>query len=415
MSGRRVLVVGAGVVGLCIAHFLRQQGVEVEVVDRSEAGHGASLANGGWFSPVQSAPLPSPGLTIFGLRSLVDRDSALYFKPGLLPELLPWLLRFWRATDRRAFERGTSAIAALGSNTFSLLDDMSRDGVQFESHRLGVLYAGFSRNAIEKELKNLEPMRAFGYGIPDSPLDSRAIAEIEPSLEGIVASEFLITEHRHVRPDSFTGGLARQLIANGVAIREGVDVLDFQVSGGRVRAARTSAGDLVADDYVLAAGSWTGVLARQAGVRLPVQAGKGYSFDIRTPTWPRHAILLADAHIGCTPYGDFVRIGGTMEFSGLNTQVDRRRVANMIRATHRLFPGWDGSMVDEPWAGLRPILPDGLPVLDRSTSVDNLYVATGHAMQGMTLGPSSGYALASFIVDGERPAVLEPFQLSRFG
>ncbi len=214
---------------------------------------------------------------------------------------------------------------------------------------------------------------------------------------------------------SFTGGLARQLIANGVAIREGIDVLDFQVSGGRVRAARTSAGDLVADDYVLAAGSWTGVLARQTESGFLSRQARATASTSGSQTWPRHAILLADAHIGCTPYGDFVRIGGTMELSGLNTQVDRRRVANMIRATHRLFPGWDGSMVDEPWASLGPILPDGLPVLDRSTSLDNLYVATGHAMQGMTLGPSSGYALASFIVDGERPAVLKPFQLSRFG
>ncbi len=129
---------------------------------------------------------------------------------------------------------------------------------------------------------------------------------------------------------------------------------------------------------------------------------------------PRHAILLADVHVGCTPFGEQMRIGGTMEFSGVNLELDRHRIDHTIAGARASFREWLRPEVESEWAGMRPIAPDGLPILDRAAPYENLYVATGYAMQGMTLGPPAGEAIAEFVTSGVRPAMLEPFALDRF-
>jgi glycine/D-amino acid oxidase-like deaminating enzyme len=149
------------------------------------------------------------------------------------------------------------------------------------------------------------------------------------------------------------------------------------------------------------------------GVRFPMQAGKGYSFFVTPRIVPRHSIVLPDIHVGCTPFGDRMRIGGTLEFSGLNTRLDRRKIASIVSGARSSFVPWRVSEIDTEWAGLRPITPDGLPVLDRADPFSNLYVATGYSMQGMTLGPPAGRAMAEYVATGRKPDVLAPFALDR--
>jgi D-amino-acid dehydrogenase len=177
---------------------------------------------------------------------------------------------------------------------------------------------------------------------------------------------------------------------------------------------RTAAGDLAADTVVLAAGSWTTALAGTLGVSLPMEPGKGYSFAVRPSVVPSHAVLLADVHVGCTPFHDVLRIGGTMEFSGVNSLLDRRRIESIVTGARASFQPWLSSEVASEWTGMRPIPADGLPIVDRAPALDNAFVATGYGMQGMTLAPPAGRALAELVTTGQRPPVLEPFRLDRF-
>ena len=145
-----------------------------------------------------------------------------------------------------------------------------------------------------------------------------------------------------------------------------------------------------------------------------MEPGKGYSFYVRPSVMPRHAILLGDVHVGCTPYGDRIRIGGTMEFSGINSRLDQRRIDSIVTGARASFQPWQTPEIEAVWAGMRPIPADGLPILDRAGELANTYIATGHGMQGVTLSPPSGRLMAELIATGTRPAGLEPFRLDRF-
>ncbi len=414
MSSGRVVVVGAGVSGLCCAYYLRRRQFDVTVVESNRIGSGASFANGGWLCPAQAGPLPEPGLTLYGMRSLFDRDSALYFKPGDWNRLAPWLLRFWTYCNESDHAHGTAAIARLGYDVFSLIEEMRADGVEFELHKQGMVYAAQRADDARAELRKLAPMREYGYELPDDVITNSELHELEPALSPKVTAGFLVHQHWHVRPDSLTAGLADVLRRDGVEITEGAEVFELVRQGSKVTHVRTAAGDIDADVVVLAAGAWTTPLARSIGISLPMEAGKGYSFWVRPTVVPSHAILLADVHVGCTPYGDRIRIGGTMEFSGINNRLDRRRIDAIVAGAKESFVPWATPEIESEWAGMRPITADGLPVLDRAGAVENTYIATGYAMQGVTLAPTSGRALAELIATGRRPALLEPFRLDRF-
>jgi D-amino-acid dehydrogenase len=413
-SERHAIVVGAGVAGLCCAYYLRQREFRVTVIESNRVGSGASWGNGGWLCPAQAGPLPEPGLTLGGLRMLFNADSALYFAPASSPQVAPWLLQFLTYCNERSYRHGLAAWARLGRSIFDLVEEMANDGVEFDLYRQGMLCAAQSPEVAERELEKLRPMREYGYELPDEIIRDGALHELEPALSPAVQAGFEVRQHWHVRPDSFTRGLANAVRRLGVEIIEGAEVVDFVSSDGRVSMLRTAAGEFHADDYILAAGAMTQPLAKMLGAPFPMQAGKGYSFFVTPSIVPRHAILLADVHVGCTPLGDRMRIGGTLEFSGLNTRLDRRRIDATIAGARRSFEEWVSPQVDHEWAGMRPITPDGLPVLDRLPGHEHVYVATGYSMQGMTVGPPAGRQLAEFVSTGTRPEILEPFRADRF-
>jgi len=413
VSGR-VIIVGGGVAGLCCAYYLRREGHEVTVVESNRIGSGASFANGGWLCPAQAGPLPEPGLTLYGMRALLDRDSALYFKPGDLHRLAPWLLRFRTYCNEEDHAHGTAAIARLGHDVFDLVEEMQADGVEFELHKQGMVFAAQRPDDARSELRKLTPMREHGYDLPDDIVVDDELHELEPALAPVVRAGFLIRQHWHVRSDTFTAGLASVLRRDGAEITEGAEVFELVKQGRRLTHVRTAAGDLEAGTVVLAAGAWTTPLAASIGIPLPMEPGKGYSFSIQPTVVPSHAVLLVDVHVGCTPFGDRLRIGGTMEFSGINNRLDRRRIASIVAGARQSFLPWQTPEIESEWAGMRPITADGLPVLDRAGDLENTYIATGYSMQGVTLAPTSGRALAEMITTGRRPLLLEPFRLDRF-
>jgi D-amino-acid dehydrogenase len=374
----------------------------------------SSYGNGGWICPAQAGPLPAPGLTLWGLRELLNSESPLFFRPSYLPKLIPWLLRFSTYCNQRDFELGLAALARLGQSVFDLMNEMLDQGVECELYRTGFICATAEESDARSALRALDPMRAFGYSLPRDVLRRDALHELEPAVGRRAGAGFFVEEQWHVRANTFVAGLASVLRRDGVEILERTAVSGFLMRDGTVRAATTAAGPIEADAFVLAAGSWTQPLARRLGVHFPMQPGKGYTFMVKPKVMPRHGILYPDIHVGCTPLGHEARVSGTMEFSGFDQRVDKRRTDAIFRGVERYIeletPGYSNS-----WAGLRPLTPDGLPVIDRAGRLSNAYVATGYSMLGMTLCQPAGEQIAAMLLsEGERPSVLEPFRIDRF-
>jgi D-amino-acid dehydrogenase len=411
----RVVVVGGGIAGLCCAYYLRRRGVDVSIVERDQVGArtASSWGNGGWIAPAQAGPLPAPGLSVYGLRALLRADSALYIRPGYLPHLMPWLVRFWTYCNQRDHDRGTAALAALGQRCFELVDGMVEDGIEFDLWKLGMVCATGEADAARKVLRSLEPMRAYGYELPDDVLGEQDIHELEPALNDRIGAGFHLPAQWHVKADSLVRGLGAKVRNMGVEVVEDTEVTGFKRNGSLVAAVSTRDGGVSGDGFVLAAGSWTSGVAAKLGVRVPMEPGKGYSFLVKPKVVPRHGVLFPDIHAGATPLDDRVRIGGTMEFSGYSTAVDERRIANLFRHASE-YVDLDTPGFEEPWAGLRPMTVDGLPILDWAQPYRNAFVATGYSMLGMTLSQPAGEAMADMVLTGTRPTVFESFRIDRF-
>lgn len=409
----RVAVIGGGVIGLLCAHHLARRGAEVEVIERSEIGSGCSAGNAGWITPSIAVPLPAPGLRLKSLAWMLSRESPLYIRPAAAPRMTGWLLSFWRHCNRRDFDRGTRAFAALGAQTMELFDQLSEDGIAYEGATPGLLMVFRDPEEMEEERALVE---ACGYAAP-AELAKEELRELEPALAADLICGLRVPSERTVRPETLCAGVGQALEAAGVEIHERSVVTGLEVEGRRARAVRIENGqDLEADAFVIATGAEAAALARECGAPLPLQAGKGYSVTVERPRLEvRNPLYLGEAKIGITPFEGSLRIAGTMELSGINLNLDRRRLEALTSAAERHLPGALEGDGHESWVGMRPITPDGLPILGRMPASDNVYVATGHQMLGVTLAPSTGKVMAELILDGESSVDLAPFSPARFG
>lgn len=408
----KVAVVGGGVIGLCTAHYLEKLGAEVVILERGTLGGGCSRGNAGWICPSISFPLPAPGLTLTSLRWLLRSDSPLYLKPGALPILAPWLSSFRRYCNQAQFERGATALAALAESTLELFDELHREIGPFEHGRDGLLMVFDSTRALDQEW---DLLRWSGYQDKTRRLSFDELLDAEPAIGPGVAGGLLAEPEWHVRPESLCGALSDSLRARGAEVLERAEVHRIQTNGDRAVALLTAEGDVRADAFVLATGAEAGRLSAQLGISLPMQAGKGYSLTIDKPTTPiGRPLYLVEGKVTVTPFEDALRVAGTMELSGINERIDRRRVVALKRAAQRYAPRvLDGDGITE-WVGMRPLTPDGLPVIGALPTVRNVSVASGHQMLGMTLGPSTGKALASAMLGTRESVDLNPFDPSRF-
>lgn len=421
--GNSVVIVGGGVIGLCVAFALERRGVPVTVFDAGPPEEAASHVNAGWIVPTLAEPVPAPGLLAASLRWMLQPDSPLYIEPRLLrdPVFLRWTIHFWRHCNARDYRAGTEATAAFGARALALYDTLREAGVRYEEHRDGLIFAYRSPDTLRHDYAALEPIRRFGFEI--SPLlGGDALRELEPSLSQTVSGGYWLPNERSVRPDTLVRGLLAFLQQRGVAIHQNTPVSGIETNGTRATAVIAGGQRHPADRIVVAAGAWTPRLLKPLRVHLPIAAGKGYSIDIAPQPLAepvRRPLYLHETRVAITPLDGFIRLAGTMEFSGLNHDLRPERVAAIARSAGWAIRGWpEQTATTGPgirvWSGPRPMTPDGLPVIGWLPGYRNLAVASGHAMLGVTLAPATGEAIADLLTTGRPPETIAPFDPARF-
>jgi D-amino-acid dehydrogenase len=408
----RVAVVGAGVVGLACAWELRRAGADVLVLERGSVGAGTSQGNTGWVCPSFTYPLPAPGMVREGLRQLVTRGEAFVLRPSLDPSYVRWLWRFRRSCSQERFDAGVRALLALNERTLELFDAYRAAGVEFEMHAAGMVVAARTTEGLDLYRAIFRRLHELGYrGGAIEELDGAALAALEPALDanGVLAG-LHATVDRFVRPEELTGGLAAALRSDGVEIREGCELTGLSRRNGSV-AIETAAGPETADRVVLAAG-----LASSRFAPMPMVGARGYSVTLPgRGTPPRHALYLAEAKLGLSPFAGGVRIAGVFELGPRRAEAPPGAGERLIAAARPYLAGWrpDADGPVEAWAGLRPATPDGLPLLGAHPGLEGVYLATGHGMLGVTLAPASAALLAPLVLEGRAAPELTPFDPAR--
>ena len=329
--------------------------------------------------------------------------------------LTPWLLRFRSFCNHADQKRGIAVLAALNRFTMERYDELEAGGVDFEYSRSGILMAFRDSDKAAAAQREVKLIAAAGAA-SCTELNEAELHDREPMLRPGFRFGLFVGNENHVRPESLTAGLGAALRKAGVEIHEGARVTGMRTQGRRATALATSEGDMEFDSVVLAAGAHTGSLARMAGWPIPMTAGKGYSVTIEQPVNQlRQPLYLGGAKIGMTPFDGALRFSGTMELSGINRRLDPARVRSLRRQVSRAVDVPEASEGGRAWVGMRPVVPDSLPVIGRLPSRDNVYVNSGHQMLGVTLGPSSGWALAGLMLEGQPGVELEAFSPERFG
>jgi D-amino-acid dehydrogenase len=413
-SQQDVVIIGGGVIGVCSAYYLAQKGIQATLIEKGEIASGCSYGNGGLIVPSHSVPLASPGTLGSGLRWLFDSESPFYLKPRFDMDLFSWLLRFALASRPTQMLRSVSIMRDLLFASRALYEELAETaGFDFGFAGKGSLLVYLSREKLQHEMKEVHLLESFE--IPLEVMDETRVHDLEPALLPQVAGGIYYPRDGHINPHRFVTGLAEKAQTLGAEIRTNSEVTGFESSRGKITRIRTTRGDLTPKQVVLATGSWSPEVARDLKLRIPIQAAKGYSVTIENPSvCPKIPLLFGEALVVANPLGDSLRLAGTLELAGMDFSINSRRVDAMRSASSRYLPGLDEARVIEIWRGLRPCTPDGLPIISRSNDFENLIVAAGHAMLGMSLGPVTGN-LVSQLVDGQKTEVdVSPFRMERF-
>ena len=410
-----VLILGGGVIGLACARYVLDAGRQVTVVDQAQVGTGSSHGNCGTLTPSHAMPLAMPGVVGTAIRWLLKRDAPLRIKPRFDPALLRWLNDFRQRCNWDDFSSTTALKAPLLLRSAQLIAELvERDALDCEYQASGTLHVYRDSNALAGSAWYQRTLAEVGISVVR--LEGEQIESMEPSLKAGVAGGYFNPGDAQLRPDRYVDELARVVRERGGVIEEQARIDSINVQRGRISRVRTTKGDYNAREVVFALGAWSPKLAASIGLRLPIQPGKGYSITYSRPMiCPRLPLALKEVSVCVTAWGSGYRLGSTMEFAGYDSSLNRPRLDALRRGAANYLREPEGPTTDEEWYGWRPMTPDDLPILGRVSGIENLCMATGHGMLGVTMSAATGL-LVSEVLAGEKPSIdLAPFNLRRFG
>ena len=412
----KAIVIGGGAIGVASAYYLNKTGWDVTVIEKNKVGHGCSFANSCLVVPSHSHPIPGPGVISQAMRWMLRRNSPFYIQPRLDLKLGKFLWNFRRYCNQQSSESGFSALLTLSRESLDLYEGLIKSGdVQFFFQRAGLLEVFLT----QKEFKDSSQTRdaLIKHGFKCNLLSREEAIALEPSLSRRFSGALYIKGEAHGYSYGYVRSLSQTAAKQGVKFISGRAIERILSDSKKILGVSMvdPAEQIDADLVVLAAGSWSPRLAKTIGIDIPLQPAKGYSCTIDTYDGaPQLPILIKERRVIVTPLQNKLRFGGTMELSGLNEQINPIRYKTLVKSALNILRKPPPMINEQPWSGLRPVTPDGLPIISATSKLDGLLIATGHAMLGFTQSPITG-KLVSEIANGQLPSVsVTPFALDRF-
>ncbi|WP_010516996.1 NAD(P)/FAD-dependent oxidoreductase [Croceivirga radicis] len=394
----KVVVIGGGIIGLCSAYYLAKDGHKVTILDQQEKGEGASYINAGYITPSHFMPLAAPGVVAQGLKWMFNKTSPLYIKPRWDIDFFKWALYFKSFATKKHVTNSIPLLLDLNLRSQQLYEQLLVDtGLNFHYENKGVLMVCKTKKHFihEKELAK----NATDLGLNVTVHSNEDLLRLQPALAPELVGGVHYACDSHMTPQNFIRQLKEYLLQAGVTIKWQQQVIGFEKENGRLQQVLTKKAQFVADQVVLATGSYTGGLAKQLGLQIPIQGGKGYSMDVFRKTNITIPAILVESRVAITPMDGFTRFAGTMEFSGNNNTLNKARIATIAHAANTYYPEVQihKEELKKAKSGLRPVSPDGIPIIGHTKKYKNLNIATGHAMMGWSLGPITGKLIAENI------------------
>lgn len=405
----RIVVLGAGVIGVTTAWSLAKAGHEVTVIDRqSGPALETSFANAGEISPGYASPWAAPGIPLKALKWMFMQHSPLIIQPR--PDLfkIEWMARMLMNCTAAAYEVNKSRMVRLAEYSRDCLKELRAEtGVTYDERTQGTLQVFRTQKQVDAAAKDIKVLKADG--VPFEMLDAEACIAAEP---GLAPSQDKIAGGLRLPGDEtgdcfkFTNRLADMAAAAGVKFRYGISIDRLEKDGDRIVAVHTSAGRITADSFVLALGSYSPRLVKDLGMRLPVYPVKGYSITVPIvdeALAPVSTVMDETYKVAITRLGDRIRVGGLAEIAGFSHSLPEKRRATLVHSVEDLFGGAGDQSQATFWTGLRPMTPDGTPIVGRST-IKNLFLNTGHGTLGWTMAAGSAAVLAD-VISGRPTAI----------
>lgn len=395
---KHCIIIGGGIIGLCSAYYLQKEGHQVTVVDQSGMDSGASYVNAGYLSPSHIVPLSAPGVMKKGLKWMFNSSSPLYIKPRLESDFLKWVLAFNKSCNANHVKKAIPAIKSISLLSQDLYDDIKQtENFSFHYEKKGLLMLCQTEKMLEEEVKTAH--LAKREGLDASEISLQDLKTLEPNVNINVKGATYYKCDSHTTPHEFMAEMKTYLQTVGVQFLLNEKVEDLTVDNGKISEIKTNKQSLKADEFVLAAGSWSNLLSEKLGLKLLLQAGKGYRINTTQTTGIQIPSILTEAKVAVTPMNSFTRFAGTMEIAGINHTINSTRVEAISQATTRFYPNVELTQEEKQNAacGLRPVTPDGLPYIGKSSKCENLTIATGHAMMGWSMGTATGKLVSEII------------------
>ena len=414
MRKKEVIIVGGGIIGLATAYYLNLEGHDVSVIDQDKIKSGASHINSGYLTPSHIIPLAAPGMISKGFRWMFNNSSPFYIKPRFDLDLVNWGMKFMKSCTSEHVQKSMKSILDINLLSKKLFVEMQQSNTfDFHLESKGLLMAYKTSVAEREEAKAAS--WAKDLGIIVKQLSKEEILKIQPEVPMEVAGAFMYESDAHTTPELFMNNLKNHLMSRGVKFFLDTVVSSFQKKEKKIETLNTNKGIFKADEFVIATGAWTEGILKELGIKLSIQAGKGYSFDVQDITGLSIPAILSEAKVAVTPMSGYTRFGGTMEISGINSKINSRRVLSIVNAAKEYYPGIEIPLtsVDKARSGLRPLSTDGLPFIGRHSSFKNLVLASGHAMMGWSLGPATGKLLTELISGYDPSLDLKPYSPER--
>ncbi|MCE6951449.1 D-amino acid dehydrogenase [Cereibacter sphaeroides] len=416
----KVVILGAGVIGVTSAWQLARAGHEVTVIDRQPGpALETSFANAGEISPGYSSPWAAPGIPMKALKWLFMAHAPLVIQPRPDPEKIRWLLRMLGNCTADAYAVNKSRMVRLAEYSRDCLTDLRAEtGLAFDERQKGTLQLFRTQKQVDAAAKDIEVLRAGG--VPFELLDAEGCLAAEP---GLAAAQDHIAGGLRLPKDEtgdcfkFTQGLAALAATRGVRFRYGIGVERIVAAGGRVTSVVTSQGEVAADAVVVALGSYSPALVRPLGLDLPVYPFKGYSITlpiVDEARAPVSTVMDESYKVAITRLGDRIRVGGMAEIAGFDLSLNPKRKATLLRSVEDLFAGAGDRARATFWTGLRPMTPDGTPVIGR-TPIEGLFLNTGHGTLGWTMAAGSARVLADLVSNRAPEIETSDLGLARYG